>query len=143
MNNDIIPEKFFVRGSKYISTTGIIWCGRRDHLITEWCQTEDHERKQRIDHLIKIIEGRIALLAHMHNAKKEERRRAIIEADEMIVMLECPSFDCRYGTDAYGIGIRYKDYVPGKLKCDKCGRPLREQNQRNVDNMLFEAGIKF
>lgn len=141
-NENINVEKLFSKGSKYIESTGNIWCKRKENLIHEWCISDDTERKNRINNIIKIIEDRIRIIAELHNIKKEEKIKAQIEADEMFVMLECPSFECRYGTDAYGTSIRYKVYEPGKLKCDKCGSSLREVNQINVDDMLLKVGIK-
>lgn len=148
MSDNINPEKFFARGSKYVDRTLKIWDKRRYKLMNLWCTIYDlgisddnQNKKLRIDSLIKTTNIRLNIICKFLNQKKEQIKKARIESDEMFVMLECPSFQCRYGPDAYGTGIRYKDYEPGKLKCDKCGMPLREQNHRGVDNFLIEAGI--
>lgn len=143
MSENINPEKFFSKGSKYVETTGNIWDQRKWKLINKWSITENPDKKKRIDFFIKILESRLRVIWKSEYRKKEEKIKAHIEAGEMLVKLECPSFDCRYGPDAYGTAIRYQDYEPGKLKCDKCGLPLREQNQREVDNMLLEIGVDF
>jgi len=61
---------------------------------------------------------------------------------EMIVMLECRNSACRRDPKATGIGMKYKQYEPGKYFCSKCGKEMITKEQQNAEVELLHLGIK-
>lgn len=56
------------------------------------------------------------------------------------IHLECPDTTCKFSPNAIGYIIKQEDYIPGKIKCNKCGRILIPPNDP-TDDMLFELRI--
>lgn len=61
---------------------------------------------------------------------------------EMIVMLECHNYECRFDPNATGIGMKYKHYMPGKHFCSKCGGEMITKEQHEAEFELLELGIR-
>lgn len=138
--------KLFSRGLKYVNDAGDNWHRRKDKLISAWAKAEpDYKKrtpkKDRINRMIDVLDERMKTLSKMLYDFKERQATLKIEAENQHIMLECPRFECRYSPDAVGTGVRLKDFVHGKYKCDKCGSELVSKEDRDIDIMLFELGI--
>ena len=60
---------------------------------------------------------------------------------EMIVMLECQNFECKFDPTATGIGMKYKHYEPGKHFCPKCGSEMITNEQNEAEIELLDLGV--
>lgn len=145
MNYNVIIS----RGSKYVDFSLRNWSIRKEKMITLWGKifklentVDNRLLKIRIDKIAIELEERIKLLIQAEYLVKERKIKEDFEQSQRIIFLECPRFECRYGPNAYGTGIEYRHYEPGKFKCKKCGSELRLQGQRETDDMLFELRIE-
>lgn len=137
----------FSKGSNYVYEAGNNWAARKGRLITYWSRLYNEtpssviiRNQSKAEILIYELEDRIKMLATKINEIEKEERFKKMEADEMIVFLSCPNFECRYGDDAVGVGIKYKNYVPDKLHCAKCGSVLKP-NDLDIEETLIDMRI--
>jgi len=135
-------NKIILRGSKYTNAALWNWSGRKDKLISLWCNTEDQYVKQKADNIISEIDKRVRGLVDLEIKIKEQIKQNEREAMEMYIKLECPSMACRYALGAVGMAVRTRDYIPGKLKCKICGSALEDRSSRGVAGILFDLKIK-
>src|SRR5687767_11415721 len=120
-----------MHGTKYIDHALTNWDMRKGELICAWGRSfdvDDSKTMERIDSIIAELDVRIdnclkILYDHKYAMIKEKD-----EYDHSIVLLECPSFKCRYNPDLDSTGVRMKDYTPGDLKCSNCGEALQPKD---------------
>jgi hypothetical protein len=114
-----------------------IWHDRKFRLITLWC-TADMPWKQQYARIIESYEAMIKTELDRyfeHRKKIEERER---QAAHTFIPVSCFNFRCerKFRT------MLLKDYKPGELKCDGCGRTITTKEEREIEETLMRNRIR-
>lgn len=134
-------SKLFLRGLLYINNAGNNWHRRKSKLISAWCGEISESKKQRINKIILELETRISSISKAICYFEEKTKMDVRESEEQIILLECPSFTCKFDPNGIGYGVKLKNYKSGELKCEKCGSILIAKAEENIENTLLSLGI--
>jgi hypothetical protein len=109
----------------YINAALWNWDRRRSRLITVWCNATG-ERKAKAWRLSTAMDDRIRVVNRYYGTQREKIKEQLREADLMRVHLTCPDRWCTFedGSKKFVV-VFFKDYEPGKLKCEICGEELK------------------
>ncbi len=134
MNN---YKKLFARGTMYVNTAGNNWGSRKNNLIKAWHLSPQRIRISKIIHQLDV---RINTLAKMLGDFNEKQKVLKIIAEEQIIHLICPKCKYIFDPNPVGVGVKVKDYLPGRFKC-QCGAELIPREETGIDHMLSKLGI--
>lgn len=138
------------RGKRYLEFAGNIFTARHRKMLDEWSKLygnsyrlEDISRSERLSNLAVILMERYNLAArqyHLINERAIEDKRLLDNSSiypRCYNHLTCPKHTMMI--------VLYKDYVPGKLICEGCGRPLETAEERDLEIQAIKAlhGIKY
>ncbi len=68
--------------------------------------------------------------------------------EPIFIKYECLKFDCKYSSDAVSVMVRantdeYRKEAVQAPKCDKCGDDMQSDIKAEIEQTLWNAGIKY